>query len=630
MNKLKNNKVSSAYQENLFMELFNKYLPYWPLFILIILIFICGATLLIKIMIPKYESTATLIIKDEKKGAEDSKTMEALNMMNAKKIIENEMEVLQSRTIMENVAKNLHLYAPIFKEGRLRNSSAYYLSPVSVIAFNPDSIKEIEKVNVDYKFPRGEIFLNNKFAGMLNQWILTPYGKLKFIPNKNYIPSAEKENIYFSLIKPKDVSKNISKNLTVLSINKLSSIITLNYKDEIPQQSEDILNEIILMYDKVSIDEKNSLAKSTLQFVNDRLNAVSKDLDVIEKTVQQYKAGSGTSDISMQGQMYLQNVSYNDQELGKLNMELAILNQADKSIDNTNSASSDLIPSIIGISDPHIAQLITELNNKELEYERLKKTVAENNPLLLSIKDQINKIKPGIAENIRSKKKNLEASKGNLLSTNSRYASMLSSIPQKEKELLEISRDQNVKNSIYSFLLQKKEESELSYASNLSDSRVINSAQSSKYPVSPNKLLIYLGALIAAFVSVLLFITVKEGLNKKVLYRKEIESMTAIPVIGELALHKPNLSLLIEPNKKSLFAEEFRKIRISLHFLGLDKNHKKILITSSIPGEGKSFFAANIAISIALSGKNVVLVDLDLHNPGLGKIFEKKNRYTWY
>jgi capsular exopolysaccharide synthesis family protein len=264
-----------------------------------------------------------------------------------------------------------------------------------------------------------------------------------------------------------------------------------------------------------------------------------------------------------------------------------------------------------------------ELSNKELEYEKLKKTVAENNPMLVSLKDQINKIKPSISENLATQRKSLEASKNKLLATNERYNSMLSTLPKKERDILEMSRDQNVKSGIYSFLLQKREESELSYASTLSDSRVINTAQSSKFPVSPNKPLLMLSALIAAMAVGFVIITAKESFSSTVLYRKELESMTSIPVLGELSFNDTDEAKLIQPKKRSLLAEEFRKIRVSLHFLGIDKNQKKILVTSSIPEEGKSFIAANLAISNALTGKKVVLVDMDLHKPGLSKLFGK-------
>jgi len=452
---LKKSKVPVSQEENLFTQLLNRYIVYWPLFIISFFFFVACAYVYLRYATPKFEASATVIIKDQKKGADDNKAMESLNMINTKKIIENEVEVLQSKSIMNNVVKSLHLYGQVFQKGKIRNVSAYTLSPLTIIAANPDSIRQVSKVALKYDEKTGGILLNNKYAGNVNEWLSTAYGKLKFVPNKHYNPKESDKPFYFSLNTTREVTNILLRDLQVVSPNKLSSIISLSFKDEVPEKAEDVLNQLIYMYDRASIEEKNSMAKTTLQFVEERLNIVSKDLDSIEKTVQKFKAGSGASDISTQGQLYLQNVSSNDQELGKINMQLAVLDQVDGAISKGN-LSSGMSPSTIGVSDPNLSQLLNDLNNKELEYEKLRKTVAENNPMLVALRDQINKIKPGIKDNLQNQRKNLEASRSNLSSTNSKYNSMLSSIPQKEREILEISRDQSVKNGIYSFLLQKK------------------------------------------------------------------------------------------------------------------------------------------------------------------------------
>jgi len=623
MNQPKKKKIVVKQEESLFVQLFSRYIFYWPLFLVMSIIFGAAAFFYLRYTTPLYEANATMIIKDEKKGTENSKGVDELNMINSKKIIENEIEVLQSRSIMENVVRNLHLYAPISQEGKFRTLSAYTISPVSIVVENPDELIEVKNIQFKYDKKTEKIFINGIYSGKLNDWITTKYAKIKFIKNKNYRPSSLQKPFEFSLVSVKEITSRLLVALQINSANKLSSIISLSFKDEVPKRSEDVVNELIAMYDQAAVNEKNSLAKNTLQFVNERLNAVGSDLDSIERTVQKYKAGSGAQDISTQGQLYLQNVSNNDQELGKINTQLAILNQVENAVGKGDGGSLGINPSSIGISDAGLTQMISDLNNKELEYERLKKTVAENNPMLVSIRDQINKLKPDIKNNLVNQRKSLEISQSNIMRTNNTYNSMLSSIPQKERDILEISRDQNVKNSIYSFLLQKKEESELSYASTLSDSRVINSAQASKYPVSPNKKLIFIGAILASILLGILYITAKDFLSSKILYRKDLEAMTAIPVLGEIAQNESKESIVIEAGKRSFIAEEFRKIRASLHFLGINATNKKILVTSSIPGEGKSFVSGNFAISNALSGKKVCLIDIDLHNPGLGKMFGK-------
>jgi capsular exopolysaccharide synthesis family protein len=287
----------------------------------------------------------------------------------------------------------------------------------------------------------------------------------------------------------------------------------------------------------------------------------------------------------------------------------------------SSSDNIGVLPSGLGVNDPALTSLMTSLNNAQINYEKLKKTVGENHPMLLATKEEINNLRPDILANIQTQKRNLTATQQNLYSTSGKYNSMLNYIPQKEKQLLEISRDQNIKNGIYSFLLQKREESQLSYANNISDSKVVNYALAGRTPVSPKKTFIYLAALLIGLLAPVLLVGAREMLNNKILYRKEIEALTGIPVIGEIVFNKSKDSVVIEPGKRTFIAEEFRKIRVSLLFLGIDSYHKKILVTSSIPGEGKSFVSANLAISLAMTGKKVALVDMDLHNPSLGKMF---------
>ncbi|MEO9021858.1 MAG: polysaccharide biosynthesis tyrosine autokinase, partial [Ginsengibacter sp.] len=351
------------------------------------------------------------------------------------------------------------------------------------------------------------------------------------------------------------------------------------------------------------------------------LNIVSHDLDSIEKKVQQYKSARGAVDIGAQGQLYLQNVSANDQRLSEVNTQLSVLNQVEKFVKNKEN-SGGIVPSTVGVSDPMLSQLMDRLYTSELEYERLKKTVGENNPNLIAIRDQINKIKPNILQNIQSQQQSLTATKQNIQATSGGYTSMLQAVPQKERQLLEISREQQMKSLVYASLLQKREESELAYASTVSNNRVVDDAQASPYPVSPKTLLIYAMTVVVFLGICFAIITILESFTGKVLYRNEVESRTSIPIIGEVAFDKSKNPIVIEAGRRSFIAEEFRKLRISLSFLGIDSNHKKILVTSSISGEGKSFIAANLAISLALTGKKVALVDMDLNNPTLAKILD--------
>lgn len=609
-------------EESSLAQILAGYLVYWPLFIICLLLAFAVAFVYIRYTIPKYEASATIIIKDEKKGDRDSKLIEEIDAISNKKIIENETEVLQSRILMAEVVKKLHLYAPVWMDGEIRQRSAFHFSPIIAELRNPDTIRrESEQMPLSYDAKTKQVYLKNKKIGTLDEWINTQWGDIKFSVNPNYVPPSEKEKkpLYLNFVPVANIASRLANSIKVTATSKLSSVLELAYADEIPQRAEQIINTLIGEYNKASVEEKNELVKNTLASIYSRLNVVSKDLDSIEKRIQQYRADNRAIDLSAQSNLYLQSVGSSDAELSRVDVQLNNLNQLENYV--KSSESIGVLPSAIGINDQALTSLMTKLNDAQINYDKMRKTVGENNPMITSIKDEISKLKPDILANIQTQKRNLSATRQSLYSTSGKYSSMLNYIPQKEKQLVEISRDQNIKNSIYQFLLQKKEESELSFANNISDSKVVNFALADRTPVSPKKTLIYIAALMFGLLTPLVFINTREMLNSKILYRKEIESLTSIPVIGEIVQNKSKDSVVIEPGKRSFIAEEFRKIRVSLMFLGIDSYHKKILVTSSIPGEGKSFVAANLAISLAMTGKKVALVDMDLHNPSLGKLF---------
>jgi len=612
-------------QETLFNKWLIKYKPYWPLFLLFMFLLLSIAYIYTQYTIPEFQATASLIIKDEKKGNDDSRLMESLNLIGSKKIIENEVEVLKSRPVIESVVKKLHLYADLYVKNGFKRKYVFDNRNIQIEASDINKLKSSNGLIEFRILNNGEsiFFPADSTSYHTNEWVNTSYGTLKFSLNKSNTIYNQKEVYFIELFSLQAKTYLILSALKINSSNKLSSIVDLRYTDKHPDLAEKVLNEIISSYNIAAVAEKNILAKSTLNFIEERLNVVGGQLNEIERRVQQYKAGVGAVDISTQGKLYLENVSNNDQRLSEVNLQLSVINSLEKDIsDNSTTAGSHSV--MLNTTDPVFSQMLSGLNSAELEREKLKKTVAENNPMLVAVSDQISKIKDNIHRNIIDYRKNLEASRKNIIETNTNYTSLLQTIPSKERELLEISRDQQIKSGIYSFLLQKREESELSYVSNLSDSRVVNYAQALPTPVSPNRLVIFSFAFILGWLIPVGAIAVKENFTTTILYRQEIEELTTLPIIGELAQHKRIKPLAIEPGKRSLVAEEFRRIRFSLQYYMPEQGTKKILVTSSLSGEGKSFVSSNLAISFALSGKKVALVDLDLHNSSLEKLFVKE------
>ncbi|MBN8783698.1 MAG: polysaccharide biosynthesis tyrosine autokinase [Terrimonas ferruginea] len=600
---------------NLVSEVWYKYFPYWPLFIIMFILCMFVGWFYLKITVPKYEISASLMLKDETKGSYDGETLNSLDRLSEKKIIENELQVLQSRSLMQDVVRRLHLYASYFEEGKLVATSAYTSTPVVVEAANPDELKTIKKLPFTFRAADSTVRVNGQRYA-LNRFYATSFGNIRFVRNPNF-RHASKRDLYLTLTNPKTATSVFIGSLRTLA-GKESTVVSLSIKDIDPYRGEQVLDELMAAYDRAAVDEKNKIAENTSAFVDERLLAVQQELDNVNQRKQAYKASRGAVDISAQGELFLKNVGENDQKVSDVNMQLSVLDQVEKYVQSKNSADG-IVPSTIGLKDPLLAKLVDQLQETVTSYEKLKKTTGENNPMVTSLNDQITKLRPSLLENIRNQRSSLEATKLNLYSTNNLYSSMLQTIPQKERDLIDIDREQAIKLGIYNFLRQKKEESALAHISTTSGSRIVDKAQASFFPVTPKSQLIYIIALVFGLGLPIGFIAIREMLNRKILFRSEIEHLTSVPIIGEVVLDRSKDPLVIREGNRTFIAEQFRRIRSSLGYLGVNSVKKKILVTSSLPGEGKSFVAANLALSLAVAGKKVILVEFDLANPSLSQ-----------
>ncbi len=593
-----------------------KYLPYWPLFVLLFLIGgLCG-WLYLRYTTPLYQATATILIKDEKKGVDESKILESINNSNMTKIVENELQVLQSRAVMKEVVNNLCLYAPVKEEERIKTVSAYTTSPISIAVQDPDHLKEVSKVSFTYHAAKREVQAGG-VTYPLNNWVNTPYGVLKFTENgkKNSSPNGP---LFFALQNPKSVTETFLGNLSVSALNKQSTVINLKFVDEVPERGEDILNEITKVYTQAAINDKNVLAANTLAFIDERMQYVEHGLDSINQQIQHFKSANEVVDLSTQGKLFLENVSYNDQKASDVSMQLAVLDQVEKYV-VTKDNKAGIVPATLGVNDPLLMQMLQRLNEKELEYQSQKLSVGENNLVLTSLQSEINQLRPSILENIQNHKASLSASRSDLYSTNQTFASKLQTLPVKERELLEISRQQAIKSNVYSFLLQKREETAIAYASTVADNRIVDKAEASPVPISPHKKSVYLLSFAAAFVLGLGVVKGRETLNHKISSVQEIEDSISFPVIGEIPYTKTKNSLVLATNDDAFISEQFRRLRATLIKMSATANAKTLLITSSVSGDGKSFTVANLGLTFAMAGKKVVLLEFDLRNPSLSK-----------
>lgn len=595
---------------DIFKVLVQKYLPYVPMFIVVVAVLLALAFGYSQIAQRSYEITASVLIQDQKKGMDESKMLEALDVFKGKKIVENEVEVLHSRSLIRQVVKNLGLYAVINEHQQFRTIDVYGNAPFYIRVRDLDKLTPVEDVPFSYDATKRLVTVDGK-AYPLNQWVSTKWGDLSFLSNNNYTPTTPAKGYTFSLMDIKSIEENLFKSLEVITLNKLASVVTLKLVDTDPKRGEDVLNEILSLYTRAEVEDKNILAGNILASVENRLRYVVGQLDSVENAIQRFRSSEGVIDISQQGKMYLENVGQYDKQLQDINIKMAVLDEVEKYITSRNQGST-VMPSVLGVDDPSLSQMLSRLNETQSEYDKLKKTTAENSPLIVGVREQLEKLRPAIQDMVTNQKRNLLITKDNLSRTSDRYTTMLGSIPQKEKQLLEISRQQSIKNEIYSYLLQRREEAALSYATAKADSKIVDSAESSAKPVSPKMSIIYLGAMIFGVILTIILISLKENFNKSILFRKEIEEISSVPVVGEIIHVRKKDPVVFQDKDKSFVVEQFRALRNALTIGVGREQHKVIFVTSALMKEGKSFVSLNLAMSLAALNKKTVLIDLDV------------------
>lgn len=605
-----------------FRETLNKYLYHWPLFVIGLLITLTAAFIYLKTTEPVYEAKATLLIQDEKKVSEEEKALQEIDLTASSKLAENEVEVLKSRQLTNLVVDDLQLATVYTKKRRFTTEDLYGKSPVKLTILRPtgDAHGQTLKVVIKDK----EFFYLKNSDGELKTFIFNkPYkssfGTWKLTPTE-LLNDYKNNEISITLNDPEATSSALQKNLTASLLNKQAPAIGLSITDEVPQRGKDILNHLITHYNNASLSEKNRITQATLSFIDDRLDSLSKELNTAERQVEGFRSSRGLTDISSQSQVYLENVQSNDNRLNEVNVQLNVIQGIERYVNS--SRNSNNVPSTLGIEDPALNSSIEQLAQLQLERQKLLATTPEGSPLFEPLDRQIQTTKSSIRESVRNIKSSLAATKGQLQSFGSRFESSIKDIPGQERQYVGMKRQQGVKEGLYVYLLQKREEISLSYASTLADARIVDDAYIgfAKKPKAP---LVYGMAFLLGLVLPASFMYGRDKIHNRITNRKEIEEAIGNPILSELSYERTRSPLVALDKSNFVIGEEFRALRTNLHFLHEKKQSNRVtLFTSSIAGEGKSFVSSNLALTLAASSRKTVLLELDLRKPKVSEMFK--------
>jgi tyrosine-protein kinase Etk/Wzc len=602
-------------------QLIAQYTKYWYWFVVSIALCLGAAYAYLKYYaVPEYAITSSLLIKEDKSGAAATEESFNLNLFASSKNLNNEIEILESTSLMERVVQALGLTTTYHKAGKFRTTELYGKQlPIKVIVDKFNSTASNQDILLNLK--QGTVFdleEDGKHTSYsFGQQIHRPYADFTVVADSNaqLLASYNNSQLTVGLHNPKTLANNYRQSILITPVSKDATVVKVSMTDAIPERGRDIINKLVEVYNQEALEDKNQTATNTIHFLDERLKFLTSELTGVEKKVEQYKSQNAVTNMSVQASNYLEQASDYDKKLSDWTTQINVL----KSIEDyltKNGNQYKLVPSALGIQDPTLSALIGKFNELQLERERMLRTTELNNPLVVTIDQQLANLQNSILENLRNIKNGLLITSNNLRASSGQFRSRIQQVPMIERQLQDINRQQDTKQKLYLFLLQKREEAGLSLAGAVSNTRIVDSAISTDYPIRPSKQIIYLAALLVGLLVPFAGIYSKELFNEKVESRHDVERHTATPIIGELP-HNTQGPLVMTRGNRSGLAEVFRLIRTNLHFAATNTDDKVILVTSSMSREGKTFISLNLGATLVLSGKRVVVLEMDLRQPAL-------------
>ena len=560
-------------------------------------------------------------------------------MVSSSQNIDNEIEVLRSKTIVKEVVEDLGLYISYTDEDEFPSRNMYKTSPVQV-SLTPqeaDLLEEPMIVEMTLQ-PQGSMDVTvkidddeyQKHFEKLPAVFPTDKGTLAFFLTPDSISSSKRileettasekttRNITATINKPLAVAKAYCKNMTIEPTSKTTSVAVISLKNSNVQRGKDFINKLLEMYNINTNNDKNEVAQKTAEFINERISIISKELGSTEKDLESFKRGAGITDLTSDAQIALTGSAEYEKKRVENQTQINLLQDLQKYMQNEGY---EVLPSNIGLQDLNLAAAINRYNEVLVERKRLLRTSTENNPTIINLDTSISAMKENVQVSLDRVLRGLFITKADLDREANRYSRRISEAPGPEREFVSIARQQEIKAGLYLMLLQKREENAITLAATANNAKIIDDAIADDAPVSPKRKMIYLIALVLGVGIPVGVIYLLELTKFKIEGRSDVEKLTSLPIVGDIPLtDEKQGAIAVFENQNNLMSETFRNIRTNLQFM-LENDKKVILVTSTVSGEGKSFISANLAISLSLLGKKVVIVGLDIRKPGLNKVF---------
>ncbi len=615
---------AGATELNMVKDILSSLLRNWYWLFISVVLFGVGSKIYLRYSVPIYNIHSRFLIKKPSSSSQDQE-LQQLNIINNDNDVGNELEVLRTKLMMQRTIHQLQLNVTCWSLGHFKHSELYHNAPfeVNLLDMYSSATGASWHVTIDPQ-GTGVVLSQGEKNGLYHWGDTVSTSQATFVINKNeghFFKAGE----YLLSISPEDATTSGFINSTkIYQGTDGTDVIEMEISDPIPQRGKDVLNTLYEVYSKANVEDQNTTADNTIDFINNRLNIVQKELSGVEKNIQDFKTANHVTDLSSQTKAMEQNEQDLEKDLVQQRIQQDVINSVE---DYIQSKIHRVVPPSLVVEDPEYRGLVTRYNMLVVERDNQLAVSKPKNPLIVEMNAQLDTLKRDLLSSLENVKNNLKVTASNLTNRLDQAKGLIAGVPAKERAFLEISRDQTIKQQLYLFLLQKREETAISKSGTLSNSRLIEPAVAAAVPFKPNRPNIYLtclglGLLIPASVIIL-----KELLNNKIMSRQDVVMRTATPILGEIGHNHTQKSLVVEKGARSGLAEQFRAIRANLQFMLTGKAHNVILVTSSISGEGKSFIALNLANSLAISGKKVALMELDLRKPRLSQELDMSNHH---
>jgi len=630
--------VSSGESTSNMSDLLKKYIYHWPLFIVSIGLFLTGAYFYLKITSPIYPIFATLEFKAPTASSasltvNQSTTEQQLDPIDKPVIVENEIEVMQSKKLVYEVVNQLQLWVSYTQKKGFTTVDLYKETPISFQFIHQNGMisPKGEKLMVTIKDRNSFICKDanqNETKGNFSQPIKSAFGTWELKPTANF-DNFIGSTIIVRVQDPDLVSDGYQSGIKVALENKDAPFVNLTTSDQVPQRGKDILNSLMDLYLKFAIADKNKLSQRTLKFIEFRLDSLKIQLDSVEVLIENYKNGHNITDIAAQAQGYREINQDNLKALNEVEVQLGIISGLEKYLNSSNN--SERLPAASALlTDASLSPLYDKLSNLQLERDQLIATMPAANPMVVSIDKQINTVRGEFKDKIQNIKAALLTQKKQLSSFTTNIQTTLKMVPGQDRQFASLQRIQVTKENIYKFLLEKHEQVALRYASSVSDSEVVDDAHAGKIKWPIPAIVYALSAIFAlAFGAGLLYM--RDSLNDLITSRKQIENeVNDIPILGELAYQDTDKQIVVtEGRSKFAVGEQFRVLRTNLfHLHDTNDSGRVTLFTSSVSGEGKSFVSSNLAITLAYASRKTIILEMDLRKPKISVNFGLSTEYA--